>query len=92
MCLVHGVLDAALRYFGLALQFAQRIDECNHDEYVHPQYVAECDINLAAVHTLLGYLEKAKERALAIRLKKLGPDHLDVATCYNSYSLVYFCQ
>ena len=87
MCLVHGVFDAAKKYFGLALQFAQRSDEHNHDKNV-----AEGYSNLAEVQRRLGDLEQAKgshERALGIYLNKLGPDHLDVATCYRNLGLVH---
>ena len=44
------------------------------------------------IHKELGDLEQAKEyqdRALAIRLKKLGPDHTDVATTYSRLGLIY---
>ena len=45
--------------------------------------VATCYYNLGLVHRALDDLEQAKEfqeHALAIRLKKLGPDHRDVST------------
>ena len=87
MCLTHNAFDSAMKYFGLTLQFAQRIEEYNHDEYV-----AECYSNLAAVHKRLGDLQQAKEyyeRALAIHLEKLGPDNLDVGTCYNNLGSVH---
>jgi len=87
MCLTHNVFDAAMKYFDLALQFAHRIEEYNDDKYV-----AECYSNLATVHHTLGDLEKAKEyqeRALTIRLEKLGPDHLHVATYYSNLAAVH---
>ena len=87
MCLVHGVLDAAMKYFGLALQFAQRVEENNHDKYV-----ADCYSNLAEVQRRLGDLEQAKEyheRALSSYLKKFDPEHLDVARCYNNLADVH---
>ena len=41
---------------------------------------------LGSVHVKLGDLSQAKDyhdRALAICLNKLGPDHVDVATSYS---------
>ena len=40
----------------------------------------------------LGDFDQAKEnhyRALKIRLRKLGPEHVGVATCYNNLGSVY---
>ena len=48
--------------------------------------------NLALIYKHLGDLEQAKEyqqRALKIRLDKLGPEHVDVATSYNNLALKY---
>ena len=87
MCYVHGVLDAAMKYFGLALQFAQCVDDYNHAEHV-----AECYRNLALVHSRLGDLERGKEyheRALSSYLKMFDPEHLDVARCYNNLAEVH---
>ena len=87
MCLVHGVLDAALKYCGLALQFAELIDEYNHDEYV-----ADCYSDLAVVHARLGHLEQAKEyheRALTGYLKMFDQEHLNVARCYHNLAGVH---
>ena len=87
MCLVHGVLDAALKYFDVALQFAQCVDEYNLDEYV-----ADCYSNLAVVHTRVGDLEQAKEyheRALTSYLKMFDPEHLNVARCYHNLAGVH---
>ena len=54
--------------------------------------VARSYNNLGEVQHTLGDLEKAKEyheRAIAIRLEKLGPDHLDVAMCHNNLGNVH---
>ena len=40
----------------------------------------------------LGYFQQAKDnyvRALDIRLKQLGPEHVDVAASYNNLGTVY---
>ena len=47
---------------------------------------------MALIYQDLGDLEQAKEyqqRALKIRLDKLGPKHVDVATSYNKLALIY---
>ena len=86
MCYIHGVFDAAMNYFSLALHVAQHIEEYKDTD------VAKCYNNLASVHKHLGDLEQAKEyheRAHTILLKKLDPDHLDVATSYNNLASVH---
>ena len=85
MCLTHNAFDAAVKYFGLALGFAQ----CNV-EY-NGKYAADCYCNLGEVQRRLGELEKAKEyheRALTISLEKCDPEHIDVAMHYNNLALV----
>ena len=86
MCLVHDVFDAAMKYFGLALQFAQCIDDYNHEEHV-----TECYSNLASVHIRLGDLEQAKEyleRALT-NYSTFDPEHLNMAGCFNNLAAVH---
>ena len=49
--------------------------------------------NVGTLHHHLGDLKKAKEchdSALAILLKKLGPDHVDVANSYNNLGTVHY--
>ena len=44
------------------------------------------------IYNDVGDYEQAKEyqqRALAIRLEKLGPEHVDVAMSYNNLALIY---
>ena len=86
MCSTHNVFDTAMKYFSLALQFAQRMEEYDDKD------LAYCYSGLAEVHTCLGELEKAKEyqeHALTIILKKFGPEHLDVARCYNNLAAAH---
>ena len=50
------------------------------------QRVTASDLGL--VHRELGYLKQAidyKDRALAIKLKKFGPDHFHIAAAYNDH-------
>ena len=47
---------------------------------------------MGTLHDHLGDHEQAKEyyeRALSIKLKKLGPDHLDVALTYHNMGLLH---
>ena len=48
--------------------------------------------NLASIYEKLGDFEQAMEyqqRALDIKLEKLGPEHVDVARSYNNLALIY---
>ena len=54
-------------------------------------YMSSYD-NLGTVYRNLGDFQQAKDshaRALDIRLKQLGPEHVDVATSYNNLGIVY---
>ena len=47
---------------------------------------------MSLIYQDLGDLEQAKEyqqRSLAIRLDKLGPEHVDVARSYNNLASIY---
>ena len=47
---------------------------------------------MASIYQDLGNLEQTKEyqqRALKIRLDKLGPEHFDLATSYNTSADIY---
>ena len=49
-------------------------------------------ITYGLIHRKLGDYEQAKEyheRALAIRLEKLGAEHVDVVTTYNKLGLIH---
>ena len=55
--------------------------------------VASSYNNLGNVQRDLGDLEQAKEqydRALTIRIKRLGADHVDVARTYNKLGSVHW--
>ena len=48
--------------------------------------------NLASIYQYLGDFEQAKEyqqRALEIQLDKLGPEHVNIATSFNNFALIY---
>ncbi|KAJ7390190.1 hypothetical protein OS493_026699 [Desmophyllum pertusum] len=81
ICIKHCEFNAAKKYFYIALQFLQL-----SDAYTDVQ-VADAYFYIGNVHIHLGELQQAKEyhdRALAIRLKKLGPEHVDVAATYSN--------
>jgi tetratricopeptide (TPR) repeat protein len=47
------------------------------------------------VYYAKGELDKAEDYhqcALAIKVKKLGPDHVDVADCYDNIGKVYYAK
>ena len=57
-------------------------------------YMSSYD-NLGTVYRNLGDFQQAKDshtRALDIRLKQLGPDHVHVATSYDNLGTVYTNQ
>ena len=86
ICQMHCLFDVAMKYFSQALQFVQRSEEYNDEDE------AVCYIFLGGVNLDLGDPDQAKEnyeRALAIYLKKLDPDHLGVARCYNNLGNVH---
>ncbi|PFX13368.1 Nephrocystin-3 [Stylophora pistillata] len=81
MCRDHSEFGAALIYYELLL----RIIESNHEGGDLKN--AACYHKMGIVHSEQGETDQAKDyhkRALKIRLKKLGPEHIDVAASYNS--------
>ncbi len=51
--------------------------------------------NIGYVHSKKGEYDKALEynqKALTILLKKLGPNHPDVANSYHHIGIVHFCR
>ena len=83
-CDQHSEYKAAIRYFNLELNCLEPYADVD---------VADTYSNLGSVHNKLGDLELAKDyhdRALAILLKKLGPEHVDVATSYNNLGSVQY--
>ena len=86
ICQMHCLFDVAIKYFSQALQFVQCSEEYNDEDE------AVCYVFLGGVNLDLGDPDKAKEyheRALTIYLKKLHPDHLNVATCCNNLGTVH---
>ena len=83
MCETHCGFYSALKYFNMALQYINQ-SKALDSETIY--------IDIGNVHSKLGDNEQAKNyysRALDIHLKKLGPDHVDVATTYNNLGIVH---
>ena len=84
VCLDHGEFNSAQKYGNRAL------DVIRYDEFCDRK-VAEVRTLMGIIHSELGNFHRAKEyyeRALAIRLQKLEPHHVDVASSYNNLATV----
>ena len=84
-CYMHSEYQTSKRFIHMALDLS--INE--HDPGLDISVIYR---HLGNVHKKLGDVSQAKDyhdRALAIRLKKLGPDHVDVANSYNSLGIVH---
>nr|XP_058953612.1 uncharacterized protein LOC131780989 [Pocillopora verrucosa] len=85
-CKKHCEFRSALMYFNTML----RLTQC--DEVFGDKDVINAYSFIGTVHHSLGDLQQAKEcydRALAIRLKRLGPEHVDVASSYNNLGTLH---
>ena len=86
-CKQHCEFRSALMYFNTML----RLTQC--DDVFGDKEVINAFGYLGTVHYSLGDLQQAKEchnRALTIGLKKLGPEHVDVAESYNNLGSVHY--
>ncbi len=83
-----GRHDKSIEFFEISLLILE-----NHYDYGENHIkVADLRAQLGWVYYLIGNYEKAidlGEKALEIRLKKLGPEDLDVASSYNSLGIIY---
>ncbi|CAH3168956.1 unnamed protein product [Pocillopora meandrina] len=85
-CYMHCEYETSRRFIEMAL-----------DLFIVNEHDPGLDIaviyrHVGNVHEKLSDLSQAKDyhdRALAIRLKKLGPDHVDVASSYNNLGVVH---
>nr|XP_058959983.1 uncharacterized protein LOC131786940 [Pocillopora verrucosa] len=87
MCLDHCEYEAAMNYFQVALEI---IHSCNPNDALETK--AGLYLCLGTLYRHLGDFQQAQDyyaRALDIRLKQLGPDHVDVAASYNNLGTVY---
>ena len=85
-CKQHCEFRSALIYFNTML----RLTQCN--DVFGDKEVINAFGYIGTVHYSLGDLQQAKEchkRALTIGLKKLGPEHVDVAESYNNLGSVH---
>ncbi|XP_022778094.1 nephrocystin-3-like, partial [Stylophora pistillata] len=93
MCSKHSQYPAARSYFSAVLEIAELrnpSDELQKANIYNNLGVVHRKLGLVYWH--LGDLKQAKgclERALDVWLKKLGPDHVDVAACHDNLGGVY---
>ncbi|XP_022810162.1 uncharacterized protein LOC111347168 [Stylophora pistillata] len=86
LCYKHSECETSRHYINMAVNLSD-VDEQDADLEVASIY-----FNLGKVQDKLGDLSQAKDyhhRALAIRLKKLGSEHVDVAASYGSLGSVH---
>ncbi|KAL9966158.1 hypothetical protein ACROYT_G024184 [Oculina patagonica] len=86
MCQRHCAFDAAMTYFDHALESVQCSEDYNDED------MADAHFYIGDIHRDLGEFHQAREHfeyELSIRLKKLGPDHVDVATTYNNLGILH---
>ena len=86
-CKEHCEFRSALMYFNTMLRLTQ-CDEVFGDKDVINAYGF-----IGTVHHSLGDLQRAKEcynHALTIGMKKLGPEHVDLAESYNNLGSVHY--
>ena len=86
-CKQHCEFRSALIYFNTMLRLTQCNDVFGDKEVINAYGY------IGTVHHSLGDLQQAKEcynRALTIGMKKLGPEHVDVAESYNNLGSVHY--
>ena len=86
VCCLHSEYVSAMKYLSVALKLIE--DNTIRTGPGHGQFkqVARLYHNMGLLHRRLCDYQQAKryyERALSIRLNKLGPDHADVAHTYH---------
>ena len=77
--------------FNLALQF-QKVNLLLYQNCKNHPFLADIHVDLSSLYHDIGEFDKAKEhvqQSLQIRIKALGPTHVDVASSYNNLGLVY---
>ena len=85
ICISHCEFDTAKGFLNVALKLLR------HDGVVKDADALIANSLLGIIHRELGeflHAQQYLERALAIRLQKLGPRHVDVATSYNDLATV----
>ena len=90
VCYLHSEYVSAMKYFTVALKLIE-----NNTIRTKPDHVerfAHIYHNMGNLHCKLGDNHQAKEyyeRALLIQLKKLGPDHVEVARTYHNMGTLH---
>ena len=86
VCFLNSEYVSAMKYFSVALKLIEDNTIRTGPDHGHVKQVARLYHNMGLLHRRLCDYRQAKrcyERALSIRLNKLGPDHVDVAHTYH---------
>ena len=86
VCCLHSEYVSAMKYLSVALKLIEDNTIRTGPDYGQFKQVARLYHNMGLLHRRLCDYQQAKryyERALSIRLNKLGPDHADVAHTYH---------
>ena len=86
VCFLNSEYVSSMKYFSVALKLIEDNTIRTGPDHGHVTQVARLYHNMGLVHRRLCDYQQAKryyERALSIRLNKLGPDHVDVAHTYH---------
>ena len=86
VCCLHSEYVSAMKYLSVALKLIEDNTIRTGPDHGPFKQVARLYHNMGLLHRLLCDYQQAKryyERALSIRLNKLGPDHADVAHTYH---------
>ena len=86
VCRLHSEYVSAMKYLSVALKLIEDNTIRTGPDYGQFKQVARLYHNMGLLHRRLCDYQQAKryyERALSIRLNKLGPDHADVAHTYH---------
>ena len=86
VCCLHSEYVSAMKYLSVALKLIEDNTIRTGPDHGQFKQVARLYHNMGLLHRRLCDYQQAKryyERALSIRLNKLGPDHADVAHTYH---------
>ena len=93
VCCFHSEYVSSMKYLIVALKLIEDNTIRTGPDHGHVKRVSGIYHNIGNVHWRLSDYQQAKEyyeRALFIRLNKLGADHVDVARTYNSMATLHY--
>ena len=92
VCCFHSEYVSAMKYLSVALKLIEDTTIRTGPDHGHVKRVSRIYHNIGNVHWRLSDYQQAKEyyeRALFIRLNKLGPDHVNVARTYHNMATLH---